>query len=141
MMKSVIAKIGETMYINKLEKRRGESPTFQEGRFIGNEVPDSVQIEIEVPLHTIEVKDFYEFMKKYPKAGDNPYSDDKLPTNMLDCLTDYLQTLVDEHKLKEFFGGQHTEPEYISLKNWTSRLQENRLNGEFKYAVELDGPF
>lgn len=129
------------MYINKLERKVGQRPYDDEGNFTGHGEPDSVAIEIQVPLYTIKVQDFYEFMKKYPKSEDNPYSEDKLPTNMMDCLSDYLQTLVDEDKLKEFFGGQYTAPEYISLKSWTSRLQESNLNGEFKYAVEQEGPF
>jgi len=127
------------MYINKLERREAKR-NFNGLPDIDGEF-DTVQIEIEVPLHSIQVKDFYEFMKKYPKTEANPYSNDDMPTHMGDCISDYLKTLVDEGSLKSFFGGDFMSTDSLSLHPWTFHLKESKFNFEAKYKVESEAPF
>lgn len=125
------------MYINKLERRVVDGMSKLE-----YEEKDSVEIEIEVPLYTIKVQDFYEFMKKYPKTEDNEYSGDgKIPTNMGDCISDYLRTLVDPQQLKSFFAGDFMSTDYLSLHPWRTNLHQKNFSVEFKYQVESEAPF
>lgn len=124
------------MYINKLERRVVDGISQLE-----YEEKDSVEIEIEVPLYTIKVKDFYEFMKKYPKTEANPYSNDDMPTNMEECISDYLRTLVDPQQLKSFFAGDFMSTDYLNLHPWRTKLHQKNFSVEFKYRVESEAPF
>ena len=131
--KAVKVIIGAYMRIKKLDIRDADYVIDGYGQTVG--------IEVEVPLFEISVPEFYEWMKKYPKKSEREYQEDH-PSNLHDCLMDFIQTKKIPHdEVKQFAVGKNYSIDTVKLIEQARNLETLDVIVNFRYIVEQEAPF
>lgn len=128
------------MRITRMEVIKREKP------FDAQYNTDLVEIDVAVPLYTILVDDFYEFLKKFPKTLKDDYGDE-YKTSVNEALQEYVLLKQDEEQILEFYCGKDNDIKYHKLEYAHETFLKGTYHNDrevtftYRWYVNTEAPF